>query len=66
MLFILLQIGRKVDTWLAVDITTGERQQRLTADAAQTSCPSSDASTLFLGRTEFMLTMFDSKTKDKM
>ncbi|XP_072026641.1 serine/threonine-protein kinase/endoribonuclease IRE1-like [Amphiura filiformis] len=62
----ILYTGRKVDTWLAIDITTGERQQKLTAESSQTSCPSSDASTLFLGRTEFMLTMFDSKTKDKI
>ncbi|XP_077979928.1 serine/threonine-protein kinase/endoribonuclease IRE1-like [Glandiceps talaboti] len=61
----ILYTGRKSDIWLAIDPITGEKQQTLTMDGSDTTCPSSDSATLFIGRTEYTVTMFDSKTKEK-
>ncbi|XP_078689374.1 serine/threonine-protein kinase/endoribonuclease IRE1-like [Branchiostoma floridae x Branchiostoma belcheri] len=60
----ILYTGRKTDTWYAIDPVTGIKQQKLTMEGTDRVCPSSDASTLFLGRTEYNIAMFDSKTRE--
>ncbi|XP_071797437.1 serine/threonine-protein kinase/endoribonuclease IRE1-like [Asterias amurensis] len=61
-----LYAGRKLDSWIAVDIATGERQHTMATETTQKSCPTADSRTLFLGRTEFTLTMFDSDTRERV
>nr|XP_006813336.1 PREDICTED: LOW QUALITY PROTEIN: serine/threonine-protein kinase/endoribonuclease IRE1-like [Saccoglossus kowalevskii] len=61
----LLYTGRKTDIWIAVDPLTGEKQQTLTMDGSDTTCPSSGSASLYLGRTEYTITMFDSTTREK-
>ncbi|XP_038069445.1 serine/threonine-protein kinase/endoribonuclease IRE1-like [Patiria miniata] len=62
----ILYTGRKLDSWLVIDSSTGEMQQTMTTETTQNACPMSDGSTLFLGRTEFTLTMFDSNSRERV
>lgn len=62
----ILYTGQKTDKWVAVDAKTGVKQQTLSTVSTQESCPSSNQNTLFLGRTEFVVTMFDSTTRDQI
>ncbi|XP_041077128.1 serine/threonine-protein kinase/endoribonuclease IRE1-like isoform X1 [Polyodon spathula] len=57
-----LYMGKKQDLWFVVDLVTGEKQQTLTPSFAGTLCPSS--SLLYLGRTEYTITMYDTKNKE--
>ena len=61
-----LSSGRKLDSWLVIDMASGEIQQTMTTETTRNACPLSDRSTLFLGRTEFTLTMFDSSTRERV
>ncbi|XP_031425227.1 serine/threonine-protein kinase/endoribonuclease IRE1 isoform X2 [Clupea harengus] len=58
----LLYTGKKQDVWYVVDLLTGEKQQTLTSSFAEMLCPSS--SLLFLGRTEYTITMYDTKNRE--
>ncbi|XP_041941366.1 serine/threonine-protein kinase/endoribonuclease IRE1-like [Alosa sapidissima] len=58
----LLYTGKKQDVWYVVDLLTGEKQQTLTSSFAEMLCPSS--SLLFLGRTEYTITMYDTKSRE--
>ncbi|XP_041473191.1 serine/threonine-protein kinase/endoribonuclease IRE1-like [Lytechinus variegatus] len=62
----MLYTGRKADTWIAVDVNSGQKKQTLTTESSQSSCPLTSSSTLFLGRTEFTVTMFDSTNSNKI
>ncbi|KAL4597529.1 serine/threonine-protein kinase/endoribonuclease IRE1, partial [Arapaima gigas] len=53
---------KKQDLWYVVDPLTGEKQQTLTSSFAETLCPSS--SLLYLGRTEYTITMYDTKNRE--
>uniref|UniRef100_A0A665UJW6 Serine/threonine-protein kinase/endoribonuclease IRE1 n=1 Tax=Echeneis naucrates TaxID=173247 RepID=A0A665UJW6_ECHNA len=57
-----LYMGKKQDLWYVVDILTGEKQQTLTSSFAEMLCPSS--SLLYLGRTEYTITMYDTKSRE--
>ncbi|XP_035254246.1 serine/threonine-protein kinase/endoribonuclease IRE1-like, partial [Anguilla anguilla] len=57
-----LYMGKKQDLWYVVDLLTGEKQQTLTSSFAETLCPSS--SLLYLGRTEYTITMYDIKNRE--
>uniref|UniRef100_T1INI5 non-specific serine/threonine protein kinase n=1 Tax=Strigamia maritima TaxID=126957 RepID=T1INI5_STRMM len=57
--------GRKVDTWIAIDPETGVKQDTLTSEGPDKVCPRIGPNTIFLGRTEYAITMFDSKTGGK-
>ncbi|KAK2179804.1 hypothetical protein NP493_471g02036 [Ridgeia piscesae] len=61
----ILYTGSKKDIWYAIDPASGRRLQTLTMDGAQKVCPSNSASTIFIGRTEYTVVMFDSKTRTK-
>uniref|UniRef100_A0A3P9HH25 Serine/threonine-protein kinase/endoribonuclease IRE1 n=1 Tax=Oryzias latipes TaxID=8090 RepID=A0A3P9HH25_ORYLA len=54
--------GKKQDLWYVVDLLTGEKQQTLTSSFAEMLCPSS--SLLYLGRTEYTITMYDTKSRE--
>ncbi|XP_048408198.1 serine/threonine-protein kinase/endoribonuclease IRE1 isoform X2 [Stegostoma tigrinum] len=58
----ILYTGKKQDLWFVVDPTTGEKQTTLTTDMSENICPS--APLLYIGRTEYMITMYDTKTRE--
>ncbi|KAJ8363964.1 hypothetical protein SKAU_G00127950 [Synaphobranchus kaupii] len=57
-----LYTGKKQDTWFVVDPQTGEKQTSLTTGSSDSICPS--APMLYIGRTEYMITMYDTKTRE--
>ncbi|KAL4240931.1 Serine/threonine-protein kinase/endoribonuclease IRE1 [Mactra antiquata] len=61
----ILYTGHKRDVWMALDPHTGAKLQTLSLDGVQNICPSTKDNTLFLGRTEYTIAMFDSKTGTK-
>ncbi|XP_025052086.1 serine/threonine-protein kinase/endoribonuclease IRE1 isoform X2 [Alligator sinensis] len=58
----ILYMGKKQDIWYVIDLLTGEKQQTLTSSFAESICPST--SLLYLGRTEYTITMYDTKNKE--
>ncbi|XP_027510053.1 serine/threonine-protein kinase/endoribonuclease IRE1 isoform X1 [Corapipo altera] len=58
----ILYMGKKQDIWYVVDLMTGEKQQTLTSSFTESLCPST--SLLYLGRTEYTITMYDTKKKE--
>uniref|UniRef100_H3B8N1 Serine/threonine-protein kinase/endoribonuclease IRE1 n=1 Tax=Latimeria chalumnae TaxID=7897 RepID=H3B8N1_LATCH len=58
----ILYMGKKQDSWHVVDLLTGKKQQTLTSNFAESVCPS--ASLLYFGRTEYTITMYDTKNKE--
>lgn len=54
--------GKKHDTWFVVDPKTGEKQTTLTTETSNNICPS--APLLYIGRSEYMITMYDTKTRE--
>ncbi|XP_015749838.1 PREDICTED: serine/threonine-protein kinase/endoribonuclease IRE1-like isoform X1 [Acropora digitifera] len=63
----ILYTGRKTDVWYAIDLDSGIKQQTLKLDGTETVCPmmSNKKAPVFLGRTEYTITMYDSKTREK-
>ncbi|XP_076004015.1 serine/threonine-protein kinase/endoribonuclease IRE1 [Genypterus blacodes] len=57
-----LYTGKKQDVWIVVDPQTGEKQTSLTTSSSESICP--NAPLLYIGRTEYMVTMFDTKTQE--
>ncbi|MBN3306883.1 ERN1 endoribonuclease, partial [Amia calva] len=57
-----LYTGKKQDAWFVVDPQTGEKQTSLTTGSSDSICPS--APLLYIGRTEYMITMYDTKTRE--
>ncbi|TNN86039.1 Serine/threonine-protein kinase/endoribonuclease IRE2 [Liparis tanakae] len=57
-----LYTGKKQDVWFVVDPETGEKQTSLTTSSSESICP--NAPLLYIGRTEYMVTMFDTKTQE--
>uniref|UniRef100_A0A8C7PW41 non-specific serine/threonine protein kinase n=1 Tax=Oncorhynchus mykiss TaxID=8022 RepID=A0A8C7PW41_ONCMY len=58
----IIYMGKKQDLWYVVDLLTGEKQQTLTSSFAEMLCPSS--SLIYLGRTEYTITMYDTKSRE--
>lgn len=58
----ILYMGKKQDVWYVVDLLTGEKKQTLTSSYAEMLCPSS--SLFYLGRTEYTITMYDTKSRE--
>ncbi|XP_052262641.1 serine/threonine-protein kinase/endoribonuclease IRE1-like [Dreissena polymorpha] len=61
----ILYSGHKRDIWLAIDPRTGTKLHTLSMDGSPNTCPSAADDTLFIGRTEYTIVMFDSKTGTK-
>ncbi|XP_063063382.1 serine/threonine-protein kinase/endoribonuclease IRE1 [Engraulis encrasicolus] len=57
-----LYTGKKQDSWFVVDPQTGEKQTRLSTAHSGPICPSHPL--LYIGRTEYMITMYDTKTQE--
>uniref|UniRef100_G3UF31 Serine/threonine-protein kinase/endoribonuclease IRE1 n=1 Tax=Loxodonta africana TaxID=9785 RepID=G3UF31_LOXAF len=58
----ILYMGKKQDIWYVIDLLTGEKQQTLSSAFAESLCPST--SLLYLGRTEYTITMYDTKNRE--
>uniref|UniRef100_A0A8D3BZM8 Serine/threonine-protein kinase/endoribonuclease IRE1 n=1 Tax=Scophthalmus maximus TaxID=52904 RepID=A0A8D3BZM8_SCOMX len=58
----LLYTGKKQDVWFVVDPETGEKQTSLTTSSSESICPNTPL--LYIGRTEYMITMFDTKAQE--
>lgn len=58
----MLYTGKKQDVWFVVDPETGEKQTSLTTTSSESICPNTPL--LYIGRTEYMVTMFDTKTQE--
>ncbi|XP_078273922.1 serine/threonine-protein kinase/endoribonuclease IRE1 isoform X2 [Rhinoraja longicauda] len=58
----ILYTGKKQDLWFIVDPETGEKQTTLTTDMSGNICPTTPL--LYIGRTEYMITMYDTKTRE--
>uniref|UniRef100_A0A3Q0SE93 Serine/threonine-protein kinase/endoribonuclease IRE1 n=1 Tax=Amphilophus citrinellus TaxID=61819 RepID=A0A3Q0SE93_AMPCI len=58
----ILYTGKKQDVWFVVDPETGEKQTSLTTSSSDSICPNSPL--LYIGRTEYVVTMFDTKTQE--
>ncbi|XP_058497324.1 serine/threonine-protein kinase/endoribonuclease IRE1 [Solea solea] len=56
-----LYTGKKQDVWFVVDPETGEKQTSLTTSSSESICPNTPL--LYIGRTEYVVTMFDTKTR---
>ncbi|XP_054635937.1 serine/threonine-protein kinase/endoribonuclease IRE1 [Dunckerocampus dactyliophorus] len=57
-----LYTGKKQDVWFVVDPETGEKQASLTTSSSDSICPNTHL--LYIGRTEYVVTMFDTKTQE--
>uniref|UniRef100_A0A665UD84 Serine/threonine-protein kinase/endoribonuclease IRE1 n=1 Tax=Echeneis naucrates TaxID=173247 RepID=A0A665UD84_ECHNA len=53
---------KKQDVWFVVDPETGEKQTSLTTSSSDSICPNTPL--LYIGRTEYVVTMFDTKTQE--
>ncbi|XP_026215953.1 serine/threonine-protein kinase/endoribonuclease IRE1 isoform X2 [Anabas testudineus] len=58
----ILYTGKKQDVWFVVDPETGEKQTSLTTSSSESICPNSPL--LYIGRTEYVVTIFDTKTQE--
>ncbi|XP_071671280.1 serine/threonine-protein kinase/endoribonuclease IRE2 isoform X3 [Patagioenas fasciata] len=57
-----LYTGKKQDTWFIVDPRSGEKQTTLSTEAWDGLCPSSPL--LYIGRTQYVITMYDTKSRE--
>ncbi|KAK7794108.1 hypothetical protein R5R35_012602 [Gryllus longicercus] len=61
----ILYTGKKIDTWFSVDPKTGTKQQIVSFDKEDKTCPVTGAHGIFIGRTEYNIMMLDSKHKER-
>ncbi|NXX12281.1 ERN1 endoribonuclease, partial [Podargus strigoides] len=57
-----LYTGKKQDTWFIVDPKSGVKQTTLSTEAWDGLCPSSPL--LYIGRTQYVITMYDTKSRE--
>ncbi|XP_068885936.1 serine/threonine-protein kinase/endoribonuclease IRE2 isoform X2 [Aphelocoma coerulescens] len=57
-----LYTGKKQDTWFIVDPKSGEKQTTLSTEAWDGLCPTSPL--LYIGRTQYVITMYDTKSRE--
>ncbi|XP_053327152.1 serine/threonine-protein kinase/endoribonuclease IRE2 [Spea bombifrons] len=58
----ILYTGKKQDSWFVVDPKSGEKQTTLSTESSEGLCPSSPL--LYIGRTQYMITMYDTKARE--
>uniref|UniRef100_A0A3Q2Z839 non-specific serine/threonine protein kinase n=1 Tax=Hippocampus comes TaxID=109280 RepID=A0A3Q2Z839_HIPCM len=58
----ILYTGKKQDVWFVMDPETGAKQTSLTTSSSDSMCANTPL--LYLGRTEYMVTMFDTKKQE--
>ncbi|XP_064582060.1 serine/threonine-protein kinase/endoribonuclease IRE2 isoform X2 [Zonotrichia leucophrys gambelii] len=57
-----LYTGKKQDSWFIVDPKSGKKQTTLSTEAWDGLCPSSPL--LYIGRTQYVITMYDTKSRE--
>ncbi|CAG2064138.1 unnamed protein product [Timema podura] len=58
--------GKKLDTWFSVNPRTGVKHEVLSFDKVDRTCPLTDSDeSILLGKTEYNILMFDSKSKER-
>ncbi|EFO85913.1 CRE-IRE-1 protein [Caenorhabditis remanei] len=61
----ILYAGSKKDVWFGIDPKTGLKMETLSSASADRICPANQKQTIFLGRTEYRVSMFDEKNRGK-
>lgn len=61
-----LYTGDKKDEWIAIDYRNGNKLDTLTSDTLATKISISDENILFIGRTQYTISMFDVQTRKKI
>ena len=61
-----LYTGDKKDQWLAIDYRTGAKLDTLTAETLSSKISIADDNVIFIGRTQYTITMFDISTRRKI
>merc|ERR1719167_933601 len=66
----ILYSGKKVDTWVSVSRHSGEKKGALSYEGClrgedEEQCPVREPGTVLLGRTEYNIMMYDTRTKDR-
>lgn len=61
----ILYTGQKLDVWFAIDLFTGDKLETISFHGSDKVCPVSYEKAIFVGRTEFQIAMYDSKTGEK-
>nr|CAB3243594.1 serine/threonine-protein kinase/endoribonuclease IRE1-like [Phallusia mammillata] len=58
----ILYTGKKQDVWYAINPANGIKEQVITTESAVDKCPGGGSSHMYIGRSEFKVTMFDTKS----
>lgn len=61
-----LYTGDKKDQWLAIDYRNGYKLDTLTSETLSSKISISDENIIFIGRTQYTITMFDIATRRKI
>ncbi len=61
-----LYTGDKKDQWLAIDYRNGQKLDTLTSETLSSKISASDENILFIGRTQYTISMFDVMTRKKV
>ncbi|GMT14573.1 hypothetical protein PFISCL1PPCAC_5870 [Pristionchus fissidentatus] len=56
-----LYAGSKKDVWIGIDPVTGEKLETLSSASYHRVCPANGVHTVFIGRREYRVTMYDSQ-----
>ncbi|XP_039269837.2 serine/threonine-protein kinase/endoribonuclease IRE1-like [Styela clava] len=60
----ILYTGRKQDMWVAVNPVTGTKEQIISTDETLEKCPGGSSSNIYLGRSEYKMTMYDTNKNE--
>ncbi|CAD6191736.1 unnamed protein product [Caenorhabditis auriculariae] len=58
-----LYAGSKKDVWFGIDPLTGTKVETLSSSSADRICPANKGSAVFVGRTEYRVSMFDGSNR---
>lgn len=61
----ILYTGKKTDTWFAIDPLSGAKLDTLSMSSTDKVCPIGDENVIYIGRTEYQVSMFDSTSREK-
>ncbi|CAL4069846.1 unnamed protein product, partial [Meganyctiphanes norvegica] len=58
-------LGKKIDSWVGVDMITGEKQLVLGMDQVDRKCPKPSRNTVYFGRTLYNIILYEGTTGNK-
>ncbi|KAJ9574851.1 hypothetical protein L9F63_007976, partial [Diploptera punctata] len=61
----ILYTGKKMDTWFAINAKTGVKQEVVSFNKPDKTCPIDSSDAVFIGRSEYNIMMFDSKQQER-